>query len=206
MFQEKDIFKRCTSGTYEALKDIKITIVGAGGIGSNVAATLVRSGATNIKIIDYDKVELSNLNRQQYFLEDVGKYKVLAIKDILKRINPNVNIDAVAMKLSIDNFYEYLKDTEIIVEAFDNAEYKAELTSYVLKNMKDKYLIASSGMANIASSNDIKSKKIKEKFYICGDFTNEVTKESGVMASRVLICANHMANMVIRIAMEKFEV
>lgn len=200
MIKESEIVKRCTPGICEKLKKVRVGIAGAGGIGSNVAVSLARSGIGEITIVDFDKVEASNLNRQQYFIDDIGKYKVYALKEIIKRINPYVNVNSFVDKLEDENIMSYFKDVDIVIEAFDNPHYKAILSNYVLINMSNKYLISSSGMAGYISSNEIKTKMIRDKFYICGDLENEVDDLSGVMAPRVTICANHIANMVIRIA------
>ncbi|MEG0297007.1 MAG: sulfur carrier protein ThiS adenylyltransferase ThiF [Clostridium sp.] len=202
----ESMVSRHTPGVYEKVSNIKVGIAGAGGIGSNVAVSLSRLGIGEITVVDFDTVEASNLNRQQYFIEDIGKYKVNALKDIIKRINPFIRVNAIVAKIDSENVNDYFKDVDIIIEAFDGAENKAMISNYVLTKMRDKYLVASSGMAGYSSSNIITTKKIRDKFYLCGDFVNEVNDESGVMAPRVLICANHMANMVLRIIMGQKEI
>ena len=85
---------------------------------------------------------------------------------------------------------------------FDEKKKNATLCNMVLRNFKDKYLIASSGMAGYYDSNIIQTKKIRDKFYICGDFEHEAKEGEGLMAPRVAICANHMANLAMKILIE----
>ena len=112
-------------------------------------------------------VEPSNLNRQQYYIKDIGEFKVNALKRNLEEINPFINVQAIIKKLDKDNIAEVFAEEDIIIEAFDNPEYKAEISTKVLNTMRDKILIASSGMAGYYPSNEIKTRKINERFYIC---------------------------------------
>lgn len=200
------IMARHTPGVYEKVNKARIGIAGVGGIGSNIAISLARLGVGYIKIVDFDVVEPSNLNRQQYFIEDIGEYKVKALKKHIFNINPFIDVEDLVEKIEKENIKEIFRDVDIIIEAFDSAKYKAELCNEVLTNMKDKIIIASSGMAGFYSSNDITTKKITNKFYICGDGINEAREGSGLMAPRVSICANHMANMALRIILGEGEI
>ena len=190
---------RHTHNVYEKLKKASVGIAGAGGLGSNIALSLARIGVGNIKIVDFDIVEPSNLNRQQYYIKDIGEYKVNALKRNLREVNPFINVIAIIERLNKDNIKESFDDVDIIIEAFDNPECKAEISNVVLTEMRDKVLIASSGMASYYPSNDIITRRINNRFYICGDGVNEAKEGSGLMAPRVAICANHMANCALRI-------
>lgn len=196
---ESLLVARHTPMVYEKVKKASIGIAGAGGLGSNVALSLARIGVNNIKIVDFDIVEPSNLNRQQYYIKDIGEYKVNAIKRNLREVNPFINVTAIIDRLNKDNIKENFDDVDIIIEAFDNPECKAEISNVVLTEMMDKVLIASSGMAGYYPSNDIITRKINNRFYICGDGVNEAKEGNGLMAPRVAICANHMANCALRI-------
>lgn len=195
---ENLMMARHTPGIHEKLKKARVTICGAGGLGSNIAISLARIGVGKIKIIDFDIVEPSNLNRQQYFIEDIGKYKVVALRKTLERINPFIEVDDLIEKIDKHNIDELLKEENLVVEAFDNPENKAMLTNFILKQKNIK-LICSSGMAGYYSANKIKTKRLMENVYLCGDFEKEAKDGDGLMAPRVSICANHMANMVLRI-------
>lgn len=197
---------RHTPGIFNKLKKAKVGIAGVGGLGSNIAVSLARIGIGTLKLVDFDVVEPSNLNRQQYFIEDLGKYKVDAMRDIIYKINPFIKVEIVKEFLNDKNIEGIFKDCDIVIEAFDNPESKAILCNTVLLKMKDKYLIAGSGMAGYFSSDLIKTRKIREKFYICGDEENAAMEGQGLMAPRVTICAGHMANMAVRIICNNEEV
>ncbi len=198
---ESLMVSRHTPNIHSSLKKGKIVVLGLGGLGSNIAISLARIGVGHLILADFDVVEPSNLNRQQYFISDIGKYKTDAIKNHIKNINPFIKIDTVNKIIDSSNINEF-EDVDIIMEAFDNPRYKAEIASFILKNMKDKYLISSSGMAGFYDSNIIKTRMIKERFFICGDGVNEAKEGDGLMAPRVSICANHMANLATNILIE----
>lgn len=192
-----EIFKRNVAGVKSALNGLNITICGAGGIGSNLAVMLVRSGLKKLKIVDFDTVEESNLNRQHYFRKDIGKPKVSALKEILESI-AEVEIQAVEAKITEQNANEILKNSDIICEAFDNPDQKAMLANFVLANL-DSVLITSSGMSGL--SGDMKVRKVSDKFYVCGDEISQMS--SGVMSPRVSICAGMMANLALNLALQR---
>lgn len=184
-----------------SLKLEKVAVLGLGGLGSNIAISLSRVGVGEIILVDYDVVEPSNLNRQQYFVKHIGMKKTDALKSIIDEINPFVKIKTKDIFVTKENI-DFLKECDIVIEAFDDPKNKATLCNMVLRNFKDKYLIASSGMAGYYDSNIIQTKKIRDKFYICGDFEHEAKEGEGLMAPRVAICANHMANLAMKILIE----
>lgn len=198
---ESLLIARHTPNVHNKLKKGRVAILGLGGLGSNIAISLSRIGVYELILADYDVVEPSNLNRQQYFIEDIGMLKTEALKKHIKRINPMVRIISHNIIVTKENMYKF-NEADIIIEAFDNPSCKAEICNHVLTKMEDKYLIASSGMAGYYDSNIIKTKKIRDKFYICGDFVNEAKIGEGLMAPRVAICANHMANLAAKILIE----
>lgn len=189
---------RHTPGVYDAVKNARVAVAGLGGLGSNIAIMLARTGVGHIHLIDFDMVDASNLNRQQYGIKHLGMYKTDALKEELKEINPFLDITADCVKIDKDNANILLKNEDIICEAFDNPEAKAMLTDVVLSDT-DKILVAASGMAGIGSSNTIITKKITDRFYICGDGVTAAQEGMGLMAPRVTICAAHQANMIIRL-------
>ncbi|MEG0856183.1 MAG: thiamine biosynthesis protein ThiF [Terrisporobacter sp.] len=198
---ESLMIARHTPRVYEKLKRGKVAILGLGGLGSNIAISLSRIGVGKLVLVDYDVIEPSNLNRQQYYIEDIGKFKTEGMKEHIEKINPFIQIKTYNTYITKENM-NLLDEVDIIIEAFDDPACKAEISNYVLLRMRDKYLIASSGMAGYYDSNIIETKKIREKFYICGDFTNEAKDGEGLMAPRVAICANHMANLASQILIE----
>lgn len=187
------------------LEQTTVAICGLGGLGSNIAISLARAGIGKLILIDFDRVDISNLHRQQYRANQVGLFKAEALTEILKEISPYLNIGPHIERITEDNFYSLLREADFICEAFDNPEAKAMLTNGVLEQLPNTYLIAASGMAGLGSANAIQTKKITKHFYLCGDGVSDVTDHSSLVSSRVMICAAHEAHMVLRILADYFE-
>ncbi len=190
---------RHTPGVHEKIKTGRVGIAGAGGLGSHVAVALTRIGIGQLDIADFDVVEPSNLNRQQYFIDQIGMPKVIALKTNLQRINPAVRINIFNGKVTPQNISELFGEVDILVEAFDAADQKTMLVNHFLPRHPDKVLIAASGMAGYAASNSIRTRKINEHFYLCGDGVSAARPGCGLMAPRVGIAAHHQANAVLRL-------
>ena len=156
-------------------------------------------------LIDFDKVDITNLHRQQYKANQIGMDKTDALSENLKEIAPYIGIESHTVRITEDNAVELLKDADIICEAFDDAECKAMLTNFVLETMQDKFFVAASGMAGFGSANAIKTRKIMSRFYLCGDEESDVQSEGSLVSSRVMLCAAHQAHTVLRILAEQFE-
>lgn len=201
---EATLIERHSAPVQEKLKNAHVAICGLGGLGSNIAVMLSRIGVGHLHLIDFDVVEPSNLNRQQYFIRHIGMPKTEALPDLLKEINPYIEIKTDNVKLTEDNCLSYLQNEKIICEAFDKPEAKAMLVETVLSNCADKIVVAASGMAGYGESNSIKTKKINEKFYLCGDEVTGIREGFGLMAPRVTICAAHEANLVVQLIMENY--
>ena len=182
-----------------------VVVCGLGGLGSNIAIALARAGIGRLILIDFDRVDITNLHRQQYKVNQIGKYKTDALFENLKEIAPYIDMELHTVRITRENAEEFLKDADIICEAFDNAEAKAMLTNFVLETMPSKFLVAASGMAGFGSANSIRTRKITSKFYLCGDEQSDVDWEGSLVASRVMLCAAHQAHTVLRILTEQFE-
>ena len=196
--KEEDLLKRNVKGISKKLKKTRVCILGLGGLGSNVAVLLARSGIGSLKLVDFDTVEASNLNRQQYRISHIGIKKTEAMKSIIREINPFVEVDILDIKVDRENIYSTVGDIEIVVEAFDRAETKAMILEELLTN-KNKIVVSASGMAGLGSANEIVTKKIKDNFYLIGDNYSDYEEYSGIMPTRVMICAAHQANVVLRL-------
>ena len=196
--KEEDLLKRNVKGIFEKLKKAKVCILGLGGLGSNVAVLLARSGIGYLKLVDFDIVEASNLNRQQYRISHIGIKKTEAMKSIIKEINPFVEIDTLDIKVDRENILSVVEDIEIVVEAFDVAETKAMAIEELLTN-GNKIVISASGMAGLGSANEIITRKIRDNFYLIGDSYSDYEEYSGIMSTRVMLCAAHQANIVLRL-------
>ncbi|HRW63585.1 MAG TPA: sulfur carrier protein ThiS adenylyltransferase ThiF [Bacteroidales bacterium] len=183
------------------LKNYTIGIAGAGGLGSNCAVALARTGIGRLIICDFDIVTESNLNRQYYFKNQVGLKKVTALKENIQKINPDIEIITYDIKLNEANLVSIFKTCDIIVEAFDLAEMKKMLIETCIENMPDKSLVIGSGMAGFGNSNSIKTIK-NGNIYICGDEMSEVSEDSPPLAPRVGMVANMQANTVLEILLK----
>jgi len=176
-----------------------IGIAGCGGLGSNVAIALTRIGVGKLILVDFDVVDPTNLNRQQYFINDIGKRKVDALEEKLKMINPFLQIEKHHEKLNGINVKIIFKEAQIIVEAFDKVSEKAMLVKAFAGNLfKGKYLVTASGLAGYSAANTIKTKKLSKNIFVCGDNKTDFIIE-GVMAPRVMIAAGHQANKAVEI-------
>lgn len=182
-----------------------VAICGLGGLGSHIALALARAGIGKLILIDFDRVDITNLHRQQYKADQIGRFKTEALSENLKEIAPYIDLETHTVRIREENAAELLKTADIICEAFDGAESKAMLVNLVLEAMADKYLIAASGMAGIGSANTIQTRRIAKRFYLCGDGTSDVSETGSLVSSRVMLCAAHQAHTVLRILAEQFE-
>ena len=200
------LIKRHGASLQNKFSSSTVAICGLGGLGSNIAVALARAGVGKLILIDFDRVDITNLHRQQYIANQIGKYKTDALSENLTEITPFVEIEPHTAYVTQDNAVELLSEAAVVCEAFDNAECKAMLTNSVLEKMPDKYLVAASGMAGMDTANSIKTRKITNKFYLCGDMVSDVNDNIGLVSSRVMLCAAHQAHAVLRILAEKFEI
>ena len=190
---------RHTPGVHARLKQATIGIAGVGGLGSAVAVALARVGVGKLVVADFDVVEPSNLNRQQYFIDQIGRYKVDALVENLRRINPYVTVAAYPLLLGPENIPSIFSGCSIVVEAFDRADMKAMLVNRVLEAMPHSTVVAASGLAGYGSNNSIATRRVSSRLYLVGDSVSEAAPGSGLMAPRVGIAASHQANQVVRI-------
>ena len=195
--QGRELTERFASAT--------VAICGLGGLGSNIAVSLARSGIGKLLLYDFDVVDVTNLHRQQYKASQVGMEKTAALWEILKEIAPYTKVCSKAIKIDEHNAYELLQEADIICEAFDDPVCKAMLTEVVLSELPQKYYVAASGMAGLGSVNLIKTRQMTERFYLCGDGESDVAQEGTLFSSRVMACAAHQAHCVIRILAGKAE-
>jgi len=191
---------------YQRFSSATVAICGLGGLGSNIAIALARAGVGKLRLIDFDRVDITNLHRQQYKASQIGCCKAESLASNLQEISPYTEVEAVTEKITGENFAPLLKDADIICEAFDSAEAKAMLVNGVLEQLPQCYLVAASGMAGMGSPNTIKTRRITKRFYLCGDEVSEVADTIGLVAPRVMLCAAHQAHTVLRILAGEYEV
>jgi len=190
---------RHTPGIHKKLKKAIVGIAGLGGLGSSVGIALARAGVGTLVLVDFDVVEPSNLNRQQYFTHQVGMPKTEALCEILLKINPFVTIRLCHERVEQDNVERIFRDAEVVVEAFDRADQKVMLINAVSQKMPDKYIVAASGVAGYGDNNEIRTVRFSSKIFIVGDQKTAAQPGMGLMAPRVGIASHHQANTVLRI-------
>ena len=183
----------------ERLEGAQVAICGAGGLGSNVAISLARAGVGSLQLFDFDTVDLSNLNRQQYAVSQLGQPKVLALAHNLAQIAPFCRIQAYELRISPELIPGLFDGADVICECFDNPEQKALLVQGVRESYPETPLVAASGMAGMGSANQVVTRKVGRNFYLCGDGASDVADGLPLAAPRVLACAAHEAHMVLRL-------
>ena len=183
-----------------------VAVCGLGGLGSNIAISLARAGIGKLILIDFDTVDITNMNRQQYKVSQIGMAKCEALRDNLLEIAPYIETEVHHTRLDQTNYGQLLRDVDVICEAFDKAEEKSKLVDFVIENMPDKYLVSGSGMASLRNPNAIKTRRLTNNFYICGDFESDVDVDGTLFAPRVMLCAAHQATTVLRILAGETEV
>lgn len=192
---EKELLKFWGEEKLSRIQRVRVGIAGAGGLGSNCALFLVRSGFRNFKIYDFDKLAYSNLNRQFYFYDQVGEYKVDALKVNLLRINPDLNLEIFRDEITYDNVSGIFKDCDIVIEAFDKAECKKMLAETYMRS--GKLYITATGLAGWGDSDEIHIRKITETFFMVGDFSSESSPDNPPFAPRVNIAAAKEADIAL---------
>lgn len=202
---EQILIARHGEERFRRFKNSRVAVCGLGGLGSNVAVALARAGVGELHLIDFDEVDLSNIHRQQYVMKQIGMKKTDALRELIEQIAPYTEILTDTVQITEENYVNLLKEDDLICEAFDCPEAKAMLVNSVLETFPEKYIVAASGMAGLSSANTIKTRKITDKFYLCGDETSDIQKGMGLFSSRVMLCGAHEAHMILRILAGEYE-
>ena len=187
----------------EKLRRAKVAVAGLGGLGSNIAVMLARSGIGHLFLVDFDVVDVTNLNRQMYFISHLGLPKTEALPQILYQINPYLICESVRIKVMPENVRELFKEYPIVCEAFDKPDQKAMLVRELLMQCPETIVVSGNGMAGYGDTNDICTSQKMRRLYVCGDQKTDVGGGIGLMAPRVAACAAHEANKVIQLIMER---
>lgn len=189
-----------------AFSSAAVAVCGLGGLGSHIAISLARTGIGKLMLFDFDTVDISNLNRQQYTVAQIGMTKPEAMTQNLRYIAPYCNVVPYTVRLTEANVPDLLCSADIICEAFDNPQAKAMLVNTVLEKLPDAYIIAASGMSGLHTANTIRTRKLTDKLYLCGDGESDVAVDKTLFAPRVMLCAAHQAQAVLRILAGKLEI
>lgn len=198
---EKAISGYLGEANLKKLQAVTVGIAGCGGLGSNCANNLARSGIKQFILADFDRVELSNLNRQYYFRKQVGRKKVEALAENLLAINPDLSIKKVCEKLQKDNILSIFEACNIVVEAFDKANYKSLLVTTLLTT--DKFIVSASGLAGYGNSDDIKIHRLKTNLVVVGDLKSEIGPNLPALSPRVNVAAAKQADVVLEYILKK---
>ncbi len=193
---------RHTPGVHERMKAAVVGVAGLGGLGSAVAISLARMGVGTLILADFDVVEPSNLNRQNFFIEHIGMPKTEAMAQILSHINPYIRIETHKVILTPENIPAIFKSANVVVECFDGADAKAMIIETVSDALPDAYAVGASGLAGYGDSNGIQTRRLGEKIFIVGDLVTAAQPGRGLMAPRVGIAANHQANVAVSLLMD----
>jgi len=188
----------------EKLRNTCIGIAGCGGLGSNCAMALARAGVGRLVIADFDTVTPENLGRQYYFRDQVGQKKVLALKENIGKVNPDIDVQVHDVCLGPDEVLHIFKDCQVIIEAFDRADMKLMIIETVTERFPDKFIVAGSGLAGYGGNNELRTRRLGNLF-ICGDETSEVSEELPPLAPRVGVVAAMQANQALEIVMDDME-
>ncbi|MFH2107797.1 MAG: sulfur carrier protein ThiS adenylyltransferase ThiF [Chrysiogenia bacterium] len=188
----------------EKLKGTCIGIAGCGGLGSNCAMALARAGIGTLVIADFDTVTLENLNRQYYFLDQVGQKKVVALQENIRKVNPEIDVQIHDVRLEPDQVVNIFKNCRLIIEAFDRADMKLMIIETITERFPDKFIIAGSGLAGYGENNALRTRRLGNLF-ICGDESSEVSETLPPLAPRVGVVAALQANQALEIIMDDLE-
>ncbi len=197
---------RHTPRVHERMKRSIVGIAGLGGLGSNVAISLARMGVGTLILADFDVVEPTNLNRQQYAVNHIGMAKTTAMAQIIDTINPYLKIVLHQVELNRDNVPEVFRTAQVIVECFDGPDAKAMILQAVPEFLPDVYVIGASGLAGYGESNTIQTMQLGDRVFMVGDLTTAAGPGRGLMAPRVAIAAGHQANIVVEILMNMMHI
>ena len=190
---------RHTPGVHAAVKRARVGIAGLGGLGSPVAIALARIGVGTLVLVDFDVVEPSNLNRQQYFVDQLGMAKVDALSDTLRRAHPYASLEGHQLRLTPDNVPEVFAGCQVVVEAFDRADQKAMLVETVLCRLPEAWVVSASGLSGYGPATAIGCQRVGERLVVVGDLESEARPGVGLMAPRVGVAAHIQATAVLRI-------
>ena len=186
----------------EKLRGARVAVAGLGGLGSNIAVMLARSGIGKLLLVDFDTVDVTNLNRLMYLIPQLGKPKAEALPEILNQINPYIEYESVCVRVTPENVKELFGTYAIVCEAFDKPDQKAMLVRELLSQCPETTVISGNGMAGCGDVNEIQTAQVMRRLYVCGDRKTDVGNGTGLMAPRVAACAAHQANKVIQLLME----
>lgn len=183
------------------LEDATIGVAGLGGLGSQIALALARTGIGHLILVDFDVVDLANLNRQAYDIAYLGRPKSAALRDRIARINPYLDVRATQARLTPENAVPLFADASVVCEAFDDPVGKAMLTESLLLGRGDLAVVGASGMAGHERADTIVTRRVGRRWWVCGDETSDIGTGAPMVAPRVMACAGAQAILAIRLVL-----
>lgn len=186
----------------EKMNAARVAVAGLGGLGSQIAVMLARSGVGHLHLTDFDCVDVTNLNRQMYFVEHLGRPKTEALAELLRKINPWIDLELHQMRVTEQDIPNLYQSYPLVCEAFDKPDQKAMLVRTLLETCPETTVVSGNGMAGYADADTIHTERRFRRLYVCGDGTTDVGDGIGLMAPRVSVCAGHMANKVVQLILQ----
>jgi sulfur carrier protein ThiS adenylyltransferase len=198
---ETEYFLKRDPVVLAALRKSTVAIAGAGGLGSNTAVSLARAGIGKLIIADFDILDVSNLDRQYYFIDQVGMLKVEAILENLNKVNPFSTYEIHNIKIDRESIRPIFGSADLLVEAFDLADQKQMLVEAWLTHFPQRPVIVASGLAGYGCNNQLRQRNLGS-LYVCGDEAGECDAGTSPMAPRVAIVANMQANLAVELLVD----
>lgn len=192
-------------GVHEKVRRARVGIAGCGGLGSTVAIALARTGVGALALVDFDVVEPSNLNRQQFFLDQLGHRKVDALAATLARINPYVALERHPIRLCEADVPRLFATADVVAECFDDPAAKAELAMAMRRHLPRTPLVAVSGIAGHGPASAIRPRRVLGRSFLVGDGETAAQPGRGLLAPRVTVAAGHQASVVLRLLLGEID-
>lgn len=182
-----------------ALAEKTVGVIGLGGLGSNAAMLLLRSGVLRFVLADPDRVEPSNLNRQLFFPDQLGRPKTEALAETLLRIDPRASLTVAQERVGRDNMARLFSGVDVLIEAVDTADDKALIVEVASETLPATPLVWAMGLAGYDSANSIETARVGEQSWLIGDLEADVRDGLPLLATRVMVAAAHEAHMAMRV-------
>ncbi|MFA5143214.1 MAG: sulfur carrier protein ThiS adenylyltransferase ThiF [Candidatus Omnitrophota bacterium] len=190
----ENLIKKLGKENFEKVQKTRIGLAGLGGLGSNCALSLVRVGFKKFTLVDFDSIDYSNLDRQFFFLDQVGEDKTKALEANLRKVNPDIDIKSAKKIVEKENVASLFGDCDVVAECFDRAEHKRMLVEELLK--LGKFVVSASGLGGIGSSDEIKVHRMKKNLVMIGDLKSDISSKPA-LSPRVNIAAAKQADAIL---------
>ena len=185
------------------LQTVAVGVAGCGGLGSNCAMHLARSGFKRFVLADFDRVDPSNLNRQAFTFDQLGLLKVRALAANMLAVNPDLQLDLQAVEVTPDNMTTLFAHCDAVVEAFDGADAKKALVETFMQS--DTFLVTASGIGGFGDADSIVTRRVRDRLVMVGDMETECTADNPPLSPKVGVAAAKQADAVLHHYLSKFD-